>query len=555
MIIMKNNLRLIFGIFSFMIAGNFVFAQTTTVEIPIIQNGEMATDTLDNGTIVTFGLSSDDAEQENDEMDTLHDDDLDAGWEGDPEDLNVLTTGLRFQGIPVPKGANIESAYVEVCSHEAKTADDVALVTIVGHKHANAPTFTMDQLITDREETTASVLWEVAEEWGLWTYHQTVDISPVIQEIIDMSEWSFGNSIVLIFKGSDEQGVSDYENAREFESFENIADPEDGGDGTNHPERVPKLVIEYSFPSSVIERSIVGSGEFATDTLDNGTIVTFELSSDDAEQENDEMDTLHDDDLDAGWEGDPEDLNILTAGLRFQNLEIPSGVNIDSAYIVVCSHEAKTADDLAQITIVAEAADDAPTFTMDQLITDRPQTSASVMWEVAEEWGLWTYHRTPDIKSVIQEVIDRPGWQTGNSIAIILLGQDQGVSDYENAREFEAFENIADPEDGGDGQNHPERVPKLIVYYSAAQSVNEHVVGKGMLEIYPNPAENQINIQLQSESQAQVTIFDQSGRQVKSILTEKATTVKIDINDLPKGIYTVRAIQDQQIYTQKLIVK
>jgi hypothetical protein len=30
------------------------------------------------------------------------------------------------------------------------------------------------------------------------------------------------------------------------------------------------------------------------------------------------------------------------------------------------------------------------------------------------------------------------------------------VSEDENARELESFENIADPEDGGDGQHHPE---------------------------------------------------------------------------------------------------
>ncbi|MDP4820266.1 MAG: hypothetical protein NWR67_04625, partial [Saprospiraceae bacterium] len=55
---------------------------------------------LSTGTIteegVTFAVSSDDAEQENESIDALFDDDLDTGWEGDPEDQNVLTTGLRF---------------------------------------------------------------------------------------------------------------------------------------------------------------------------------------------------------------------------------------------------------------------------------------------------------------------------------------------------------------------------------------------------------------------------------------------------------------------------
>jgi hypothetical protein len=553
---MKKNLLLFSIIILVFLWANVSGQTTTTVEIPIIQNGEMATDTLDDGTIVTFGLSSDDAEQENDEMDTLHDDDLDAGWEGDPEDLNVLTAGLRFQNVSVPKGATIESAYIVVTSHEAKAAEDIALINIVGHKHANSPTFSMDELITSRPETTASVLWEVAEEWGLWTDHQSVDISPVIQEIIDMNDWSYGNSLSLILKGSDEQGTSDFENAREFESFENIADPEDGGDGTNHPERVPRLVIEYSFESTVFDTPIVGNGEFATDTLDNGTIVTFELSSDDAEQENDEMDTLHDDDLDAGWEGDPEDLNILTAGLRFQNVSIPKGVHIDSAYVVVCSHEAKAAEDVALITIVAEATDNAQTFSMDQLITDRPQTQASVLWEIAEEWGLWTYHKTADISPVIQEIVDRDGWASGNAIALILLGSDeQGTSDYENAREFESFENIADPEDGGDGTNHPERVPKLVVYYSSGSSIGQTLTTHKSLDIFPNPTSyGSFSISLESDEKADIIIYNEVGNEVYSQTVDHETTVEVNTADLPKGIYLVRVLQADHQYSQKLII-
>ena len=69
----------------------------------------MVTDTVieDN---VSLRVSSDDAEQENDAIDGLYDDDLDAGWEGAPEDFNTLTVGLRFRDIFIPKGATIDWA-------------------------------------------------------------------------------------------------------------------------------------------------------------------------------------------------------------------------------------------------------------------------------------------------------------------------------------------------------------------------------------------------------------------------------------------------------------
>lgn len=58
---------------------------------------------------MTFAASSDDAEQESDEIDALFDDDIDTGWEGAPKDFNILTCCLRFQNICIPKGARIKS--------------------------------------------------------------------------------------------------------------------------------------------------------------------------------------------------------------------------------------------------------------------------------------------------------------------------------------------------------------------------------------------------------------------------------------------------------------
>ena len=142
------------------------------------------------------------------------------------------------------------------------------------------------------------------------------------------------------------------------------------------------LAVSVSAQSLQIRRYII-----ATDTItDEG--VTFAASSDDAEQENDEIDALFDDDIDAGWEGEPDDQNILTAGMRFQNIFLPKGARIDSAYIIVNSHESKTTEDVARITIAGEASDHAQTFTEDALIDARPQTSASLLWEVNEEWGI-----------------------------------------------------------------------------------------------------------------------------------------------------------------------
>ncbi len=55
----------------------------------------------------------------------------------------------------------------------------------------------------------------------------------------------------------------------------------------------------------------------------------------------------------------------------------------------------------------------------------RPKTSASVAWNSIPEW---TAHeggpdeRTPNFASVVQEVVGRPGWTSGNAMSIIITG-------------------------------------------------------------------------------------------------------------------------------------
>jgi len=519
-------------------AQQFVFRQFIQVTDTITDNG------------VSLTVSSDDAEQENDAIDALYDDDLDAGWEGDPADQNNLTTGLRFRNIAIPKDATIDSAFVIFYSHEGKSAADVARITLAGEAVDNATTFTEDALITIRPRTSTTVLWQVAEEWELWAPYRTPNIKNIIQEIVDRNGWNAGNSLALFLLGEN-QGVTDVENAREFESFENIADPSDGGDGQNHPERRPELVVYYSVTSGRLEIPIM-----VTDTIEDGG-VSFEASSDDAEQENDEIDSLFDDDIDAGWEGAPEDQNNLTAGLRFRNINLPKGATIDSAYIQVWSHEGKNDTDVARITITGDATDNAQTFTEDALITARPRTTASLLWEVATEWELWEMYQTPDMKAIVQEIVNRNGWQPGNAMAFILEGENQGLTDVENAREFESYENIADPSDGGDGQNHPERRPRLVIYYTLGTSAVKNVYNAvKSLKLYPNPTQpGLVTLELDNEDAAEIRLFDTHGRWMSTRNSTFGNKITYNTGNLTPGIYYIQAIQGKEVYVQQLIVR
>ncbi|TSC58877.1 MAG: metallophosphoesterase [Candidatus Peregrinibacteria bacterium Greene0416_19] len=108
-------------------------------------------------------------------------------------------------------------------------------------------------------------------------------------------------------------------------------------------------------------------------------------------------------------------------GLRFPNVTVPAGSTIISAVITFRVNEVTT--DPASLNIHAHAMDDAPAFNTNPYdLTSRPRTSAVVAWDPPG----WTvendYKDTPDIASIIQEVVSRPGWASGNDLSFIFDG-------------------------------------------------------------------------------------------------------------------------------------
>lgn len=316
--------------------------------------------------------------------------------------------------------------------------------------------------------------------------------------------------------------------------------------------------------SSYFERYIQGTGGQVTDTLDNGQVVVLDLSTDDVEQENDEVDSYFDDDLDAGWEGAPEDQNLLHLGLRFTDVQVPQGAEIDSAFVVFHAHEGKSAEDVAELTVYCEATDDAVTFDEanfndDYLLTDRPWTMASVEWTVAEEWVIWQPYKTVDLKNIVQEVVNRAGWMEGNAIAFIFAATDQGPSIVENAREFTSFENIADPDDvdpegnPGDGTNHPERRPYLQVYFNGATGIE--AADMANITMFPNPVQNgQLNLQFDAAAPATVSVIDLAGG-VQRIYNIQGQSATLDVSGFAAGTYLLQISQAGNTTAQQVVIQ
>ena len=108
-------------------------------------------------------------------------------------------------------------------------------------------------------------------------------------------------------------------------------------------------------------------------------------------------------------------------GLRFQNVDIPQGAIITRAYI---EFEANDADsEAASYTIWGEASDHAQQYsTTNSDIADRPNTVAQVAWNNVPAWFSGVDYQTEDISVIVQEIVQREGWQSGNAMAFKIAG-------------------------------------------------------------------------------------------------------------------------------------
>jgi hypothetical protein len=117
-------------------------------------------------------------------------------------------------------------------------------------------------------------------------------------------------------------------------------------------------------------------------------------------------------------------------GLRFSNMNIPSGATITNAYIQFTTRGDK-APSSGPLTIKAEAADNPGTFTAAYFnISGRTVTADSVVWpgSIDPSWGTsgggsrGLEQRTPNITSLIQNLVNRPGWASGNAMSFVFTG-------------------------------------------------------------------------------------------------------------------------------------
>lgn len=106
---------------------------------------------------------------------------------------------------------------------------------------------------------------------------------------------------------------------------------------------------------------------------------------------------------------------VFNGGFRFLNVTIPQGATINSAKITMRARLDKTGT--CAVNIYGNDVDDAPAFadSSQNRPSDIVVTTATVAYSIPS-WSANTDYDTPDLKSIVQEIVDRAGWSSGNDM-------------------------------------------------------------------------------------------------------------------------------------------
>jgi len=119
---------------------------------------------------------------------------------------------------------------------------------------------------------------------------------------------------------------------------------------------------------------------------------------------------------------------IKRSGVMFA-LDVPKGARILSAFIQFWSR-LTLATVTVNITIKAENADNPVAFTTAANLAARTTIANTVAWNNLPAWTINNPYNTPDLTAMVQAIVDRPGWISGNNIDFIFDDNASTVGSY-----------------------------------------------------------------------------------------------------------------------------
>ena len=159
--------------------------------------------------------------------------------------------------------------------------------------------------------------------------------------------------------------------------------------------------------------------------VETNIVVSVAKSANDAEEGPSGEVDLTSSDLELTTDGEEQ-----AVGVRFEKVPLAAGANIQRAYVQFEVDEANS--EPTSLEIRGQAIDNAPVFAAKKNnITARKTTDAMVKWQ-PKPWVAKAKpgpdHQTPDLTSILDELLGRPGWKQDQALALIIRGTGKRVA-------------------------------------------------------------------------------------------------------------------------------
>ena len=551
----------------------------------------------------------DDAEESTGDM-SLTSSDLEMVEDGQDNQ----TVGLVFNDLIIPTGAVITNAFIQFTTDE--TDSESTNLTIQGEDTDNALSFnSSDFNITSRQTTAASVNW-IPAAWSsigeAGTNQQSPDLSTLVQEIIDHSGWEENNSMGFIISGNGARTAVSYNgspddaailhvtfsvgppviaptvswinpiegqvftdlnpvalNVNAFDSNGSVSQVEyfvngisigiDNGAPYSFS-WTPPTYANYLLKATATDNDGNTSSEEISVAFKNPTTsITIQISDEDDDAEESSGDVnLTSSDLEMVEDGSDNQ----TVGLVFNDLNIPTGAVITNAYIQFTADETDSGS--TNLTIHGEDNDNALSFTSSDFnITSRPTTAASVNW-IPPTWSsegeAGTDQQTPDLSTLVQEIVDRSGWEDNNSMGFVISGNGARTAvSYNGSPADAAILHVTYNIGSSSGFVIPINDDKPLVSKNKEQIKSVETKEKNTLHFFPNPIKDQLIIQYETHNSqtTYIELIDLNGKRVVAQtiqMVEGQNEFQMDLSKMPDGLYFLRVIDGENHFLEKVVI-
>jgi len=352
-------------------------------------------------------------------------------WAGaEAVDIYQAGCGMRFTNITIPHGVAIDAAYLIFrCSQDF--AGVVCNSRISAEDVDDALTFADDSDAFDTRwaaRTTARVDWDAIPAWTTPNDYNSPEIKTVIQEIVNRGGWASGQAMVIFWEDFEDRSTH-------AEGVHRWGYAYDGSSTY-----APQLVITYT--PGLAERQVSASSDDCYRRLADPSWSLVVL----------------------GQVAGSHDAVSYKAGggMRFTNVLVPQGATILEAYITL--HADATSGTVCNSRISAEDVDDAPTFADSAAAFDARwanRTTARVDWDAIPAWLADVNYNSPEIKTVIQEIVDRVGWASGQDMVIFW-------------EDFDGRSSVGAVRAGDSYDLSPTYAPKLVITYLTPNTNKEN---------------------------------------------------------------------------------